>query len=51
MRKVVELARNLIYTLRSMSIPIKCPARIIHNNEFVVDQTSKPGSPQENKVI
>ena len=51
MRKAVELALNMRYTLRSMGLPIKGPTRILCDNEAVVKQASQPGSPLENKSI
>ena len=51
MRKAVELARSMRYTLRSIGLPIKGPTRIVCDNESVVKQTSQPGSPLENKAI
>ena len=51
MRKAVELARSMRYTLRSIGLPIKGPTTIVCDNESVVKQTSQPGSPLENKAI
>ena len=51
MRKAVELARSMRYTLRSLGLPLKGPTRIVCDNESVVKQTSQPGSPLENKAI
>lgn len=51
MRKAVELARSMRYTLRSIGLPLKGSTRIVCDNKSVVKQTSQPGSPLENKAI